>query len=171
MRWTGIQIPSLPVRHPEVSSCICDIPLSKLTQRGFHLLVQIVSAFSLGSSVWRRRDRGVCKRSKEVKAEKYLISVRWGFSLSISAGFLPKDYVARRKTRHHFSVSPAVLMWHVGTAVMLGYLLARHVRGDPIGSPSWQLLFRNGASLNSRSHQMQQLHSTSETRPLAFKSL
>lgn len=76
------------------------------------------------------------KRSKEVKAEKYLISVRWGFSLSISAGFLPKDYVARQKTRHHFSVSPAVLLWHVGTAGMLGYLLARHVRGDPIGSPS-----------------------------------
>lgn len=86
--------------------------------------------------VKEKGQRSMKKRSKEVKAEKYLISVRWGFSLSISAGFLPKDYVACQKTRHHFSVSPAVLLWHVGTAGMLGYLLARHVRGDPIGSPS-----------------------------------
>lgn len=171
MRWAIFETPSLPVWHPEVSSHICDIPLSKLILQEFLLLIQTVSTFSMGTSVWRRRDRGIWKRGKEVKAEKYLISVCWSFSLSISAGFLPEDHTASQKAQQHFSISPAVYLWHRGTAVTLAYLLAIHVRGDPTGCPSWQLPFRNRGSLNNRSQQMQQLLSTSEIKPLAFKSL
>lgn len=107
------------------------------------------------------------KGQKDGKKEKRS-QVWWGSSLSISAGFLPGDYTDSQEAQQHFPVSPAVLTRHIGPVVGCGSLPAIRVRGDPIGSPSWQLFFKNRASVHNRNRQML---STSEMRPLAFKSL
>lgn len=121
-----------------------------------------VSAISMGTSVWRGRDREMWKRSKEVKCG----------GVPPSASLLDSTWSWQTvRAQQHFPISPAVLPWHTGAAAGCGCLPARHVRGDPIGSPSWQLSFRNWDNVKHKARQMQWLLGTWEMRPLAFKSL
>lgn len=95
----------------------------------------------------------MCEEEGTEKCEK-------GVKESSVVGFLrqhlcwvPTWRLHNQRAQQHFPISPAVFMWHIGPAVGCGYLPARHVRGDPIGSPSCQLFSRNGAGVNNRNRQ------------------
>lgn len=161
MRWTSLEMPHFSTLHTEPRSHICDISPSKTTQQ-----VSAAASKSLHSA-WAP----MCEDEGTERCQR-------GVKKSGVVGFLPQHLcwipTWRSQTvraQQHFPISPAVLPWHTGAAGGCGCLPARHIRGDPVGSPSWQLSFRNWANVKHKTRQMHWLLGTWEMRPLAFKSL